>query len=101
MRCATTKLVVSPSQDFITSWIRVSVSTSTELVLSSRIKMDGLSKSARDGKALLLPARKIDAAFFHTGIIAVRQIQNKVMRLGCLRCSNHFLFGRHRLSIAN
>ena len=58
-------------------------------------------KRARDGKALLLPARKIDTSFFHTSIVAVRQIQNKVMRLGCLRCGDHFLFSSLRLSITN
>ena len=57
------------------SWIFVSVSTSTELVLSSRIRILGwVEQRAGDGDALLLPAGQVDAALLDVGVVALGQL---------------------------
>jgi hypothetical protein len=46
-RCAMTKLVRFFRSAFIASWMSTSVRVSTELVASSRIKIDGSARNAR------------------------------------------------------
>ncbi len=92
MRWATTKLVRPAIHSSRASWILVSVSTSTELVLSSRIRMAGCDQQGPgDGDALFLPAGEVDAALLHVGIVALRQAQDELVRLGGLRRGDHLV----------
>ena len=74
MRWATTKRCGRAISSSSAAWILASVSTSTALVLSSRIRIARADQQrAGDGDALLLPAGEVDAALPDQRVVALGQ----------------------------
>ena len=94
-RCAMTNEVRPCIKCANACWICRSVAVSTLEVASSNNRIRGSRSSARrNGDALFLAAGERHATLTHVRRIAVRQVDNKVVRLGGLgRGDNLFLCG--------
>src|SRR5690349_15463463 len=97
-RCKTISVVLPSTILAMFSWMMTSLSGSSALVASSNSRIEGRRTSARDGEALLLPARKIDAAFFQHRVVALRHAFDELFGPGLARGPDDFLEAGARLA---
>ena len=60
-----------------------------------------LEQRAGDGHALALPATQLHPAFAHKRVVAIGQIDDELVRVGCLSGGFDFLGCRVELAVAN
>ena len=58
-------------------------------------------QGAGDGDALLLPARQVDSALFDVGVVALRQLEDELVRLGRSGGGDHLFVAGLRAPIAD